>query len=95
MSALLGKTPYSGIAYLVLSREPISASQAMAWGIVSKVVAADNLAAEVLALTNRLLECPAASVQAVKEYLRSASRMDTVGATSLAANLIAAVLSSR
>jgi enoyl-CoA hydratase len=95
MSALLGKTPYCGIAYLVLSREPISASQAMAWGVVSKVVAADNLAAEVLALTNRLLECPAASVQAVKEYLRSASRMDTVGATSLAANLIAAVLSSR
>jgi enoyl-CoA hydratase/carnithine racemase len=95
MSAFLGRVPYSAIAFLVLSREQISAAQAKAWGIVSKVVAPEKLSAEVLDLTGRLLECPAASIQAVKEYLRSAGHMDTAGATALAANLIATVLSSR
>jgi len=52
------------------------------------------LAAKADAMEARLLEAPALSLQAVKEYARLAPGMDQAGKISLAANLISTVLSS-
>lgn len=95
MSVLLERVSSKGAAHLVLSREAISARKAEELGIVGKVVPGARLAAEADELAARILSAPAASVRAVKEYLRHAPGMSPEGASSLAANLIATVLSSK
>jgi enoyl-CoA hydratase/carnithine racemase len=94
MSALNGRVAPGPLGYLVYSRDRISAAKAESLGIVSKTVPATQLADEVRALSERISSGPASSLQAVKDYLRSAHHMDQYGADSFAANLIATVLSS-
>lgn len=95
MAALAGRVPTNALSYLVLTRERIDALRARELGIISKIVPADKLDAEADTLMNQMLECRGLSMQAVKEYMRFAPAMDLPGRVSLAANLIATVLSSR
>lgn len=95
MTAMTGRVPYHAIAQMVLSREPISAAQALAWGVVGKVVADIDLDAEAEALTRSILDRSAEAVRAVKEYLRFAPGLPGPAASSLAANLAGAALSAR
>lgn len=95
MTAMGGRVAYHAIAQMVLSREPIPAPQALAWGLVGKVVADADLDAEAEALTRSILGYSAEAVRAVKEYLRFAPGLPGPAASSLAANLAGAALSAR
>jgi enoyl-CoA hydratase/carnithine racemase len=95
MTAMGGRVPYHAIAQMVFSREPVSAVQALAWGLVGKVVAEADLDREAGALTRSILGCSAEAVRAVKEYLRFAPGLPGPAASSLAANLAGAALSAR
>jgi enoyl-CoA hydratase/carnithine racemase len=95
MTAMGGRVPYHAIAQMVLSREPIPAAQALAWGLVGKVAADADLDAEAEALTRSILGSSAEAVRAVKEYLRFAPGLPGPAASSLAANLAGAALSAR
>jgi enoyl-CoA hydratase/carnithine racemase len=95
MTAMGGRVPYHAVAQMVFSREPVSADQALAWGLVGKVVGDADLDAEAEALTRSILGCSAEAVRAVKEYLRFAPGLPGPAASSLAANLAGAALSAR
>ena len=95
MTALMGRIPHKAIAHMVLTREPISAARALDWGLVTKVVAANELEVEVEALTRTILGYALDVVRAVKEYLRHAPDLSGPAQSSLAANLAATALSAR
>jgi enoyl-CoA hydratase/carnithine racemase len=94
MWALIGRASYKTAAHLVLTRERINAQRAEALGLVTKVVPPGELAAEAEKLSQSLLDRPAASLQAIKEYLKFASRMDPASASAFSSVLNAAVSSS-
>ena len=56
----------------------------MTFGIVSNVVAAETLDAEVARFCDLLLSRPRPAILGLKEYLRVAPRMDDQGATDYA-----------
>jgi enoyl-CoA hydratase len=94
MWAFLNRVPYKTAAHLVYTRERIEARRAEMLGLVTKVVAAGDLEREAETLTESLLSRPAAPLQAIKEYLKFASRMDPASATAFSSVLNAAVTSS-
>lgn len=94
MWALLNRVPYKTAAWLVLSRERISAARAEFMGVVTKVVPAGELDSEAVALSQSLLSRAATSLQGIKEFLKFGSRMDPPSASSFAATLNAAVTTS-
>jgi enoyl-CoA hydratase/carnithine racemase len=95
MTAMGGRLPYHAIAQMVLSREATSADQALAWGLVGKVVPDADLDAEADRLSQSIIGYSAEAVRAVKEYLRFAPGLPAPAASSLAANLAGAALSAR
>ena len=95
MTSLLGRAPAKLVAHLVLSQESVGAAQALAQGLVSKVVADGALEGAMAALTEQILGYRADSVRAIKEYLRFAEGRDRAAAGSFAANLAASALSAR
>jgi len=94
MSALLGTLSPKAIGWLVYSCEVIDAARAREMGLISKIVPAPSLKKEADALIKKIAGQSAAAVPAVKEYLRSAPRMDLQGAADFGANLIAGVMTS-
>jgi enoyl-CoA hydratase/carnithine racemase len=94
MWALLNRVSYKTTAQLVYSRERIGAARAEALGIVTKVVPAAQLDAEAEALSQSILSRAVAPLQAIKEYLKFASRMDPASASAYSSVLNAAVSSS-
>jgi enoyl-CoA hydratase/carnithine racemase len=94
MSALLDNVSPKGIMYLVYSTEVIDAQRALMMGLVSKVVPRASLAQEADAFIAKTLSRVPAAVPAVKEYMRSAPRMEPQAAADFASNLLAGVLSS-
>jgi enoyl-CoA hydratase/carnithine racemase len=94
MSALLGNLTPKAIMYLVYSTEAIDAQRALAMGLVSKLVPARALASEADAFIKKTLDRVPAAVPAVKEYMRSAPRMEPQAAADFGSNLLAGVLSS-
>jgi enoyl-CoA hydratase/carnithine racemase len=94
MWALINRAAYKTAAHLVLTRERISAQRAEMLGLVTKVVAAADLAREAHALADSLLSRPAAPLQGIKEFLKFASRMDPASATAFSSVLNAAITSS-
>jgi enoyl-CoA hydratase/carnithine racemase len=94
ISALIGKVPPKQIARLVYTRLPITAAEALACGLVGEVVPAGGLEAAAARTTARLTDRSRAAICAVKEYMNVAPHVDPAAAARLAANLLAAVLSS-
>jgi enoyl-CoA hydratase len=94
MSALIGNLTPKAIMYLVYSTELIDAQRALTMGLVSKLVPARDLAHEVDAFIKKTLSRVPAAVPAVKEYMRSAPRMEPQAAADFGSNLLAGVLSS-
>jgi enoyl-CoA hydratase/carnithine racemase len=94
MWAFLNRVPYKAAAHLVYTRERIDARRAEMLGLVTKVVAVGDLEQETESLTESLVNRPAAPLQAIKEYLKFASRMDPASATAFSSVLNAAVTSS-
>jgi enoyl-CoA hydratase/carnithine racemase len=94
MWALINRASYKTAAHLVFTRERIGASRAQALGLVTTVVAPEALESEAEKLAQSLLSRPAAPLQAIKEYLKFASRMDPASATAFSSVLNAAVTAS-
>ena len=94
MSALLGNVTPKGIMYLVYSTEVIDAQRALMMGLVEQGRAARDLAREADAFIAKTLSRVPAAVPAVKEYMRSAPRMEPQAAADFGSNLLAGVLAS-
>jgi enoyl-CoA hydratase len=94
MSALLGNLTPKAIAYLVYSTEIVDADRALTMGLVSRIVPAATLAAEATAFIKKTVARNPAALPAVKEYLKSAPRMDPQAASDFGSNLLAGVMSS-
>ena len=94
MSALLGNLAPKAIMYLVYSTEFVDAARALAMGLVSKVVPRRDLDQEADAFIKKTLARVPAAVPAVKEYMRSAPRMEPQAAADFGSTLLAGVLSS-
>lgn len=95
MAPLVPRMPAKALAHLVLSAEPIGAREALAAGLVGRVVPADALPAAVVALLQRLVSFAPETVAAVQQYLAVAARMDPVAAEQHGASVLVNVLASR
>ena len=87
MSALYDRVNRNAILWMAYSAEFIDAQQALLYGIVSRVVAAGALEAEVDRFCKTLLSRPRPAILGLKEYLRVAPRMDEQGAIDYARTL--------
>jgi enoyl-CoA hydratase len=94
MSALIDRVPRKALTYLVYSTAEIDARAAMAFGLASQVVSADQLDSVVNQFVARLQNYSVAALTGVKEYLRSAYAMHTSAASDFARNLHATINSS-
>ncbi|SDZ36551.1 Enoyl-CoA hydratase/carnithine racemase [Variovorax sp. YR634] len=95
MAPLLDRMPAKALAHLVFGAEPIGAREALAAGIVGRVVESGRLQAEGDALVQRLLSFPVPAMQAVKQFLATAPRHHEPNAVLYGAGLLANVLGSR
>ena len=87
MSALYDRMSRNAIMWMTYSAEFIDAHEAMIYGIVSRVVDAKKLEDEVLKFCDTLLSRPRPGILGLKEYLRSAPRMDSQGALDYARSI--------
>ena len=87
MSAVYDRMNRNAILWMAYSSDFISAHQAMTYGIISNVVAADKIKAEVDRFCGILLSRPRPAILGLKEYLRVAPRMDEQGAIDYARSL--------
>lgn len=84
MSAVYDRMSRNQVLWMAYSTDFIDAHRAMAFGLVSNVVAAQTLDAEVTRFCELLLSRPRPAILGLKEYLRVAPRMDDQGATDYA-----------
>lgn len=87
MSAVYDRMNRNAILWMAYSADFIDAQRAMSYGIVSQVVASDQLDAEVDRFCGLLLNRPRPAILGLKEYLRVAPRMDEQGAIDYARSL--------
>ena len=87
MSALYDRVNRNAILWMAYSADFIDAQRALAYGLVSHVVADDDLQAEVDRFCAVLLSRPRPAILGLKEYLRVAPRMDEQGAIDYARSL--------
>lgn len=95
ISALADRVPYKTLIRLILLREPVTAAEAQAAGIVSQVVPPHDMDTACAAAEASVLECTAAALRGVKEFMRSAPALEPAARASLASTLIATVQASR
>lgn len=94
MSSFVDRVPRKAMSYLVYSQAEVSAERALAFGIVSDVVAAAQLDEAVETLCAAILKAPLPAIHGVKEYVKTAPDMAVFGAVEFARNLHATVNSS-
>jgi enoyl-CoA hydratase len=87
MSALYDRMSRNAIMWMTYSAAFIDAQQAMMYGIVSRAVDAEKLEDEVANFCETLLSRPRPGILGLKEYLRSAPRMDSQGALDYARSI--------
>ncbi|MEK9683548.1 MAG: enoyl-CoA hydratase/isomerase family protein [Rhodospirillaceae bacterium] len=95
MLAHLDRIPPKSLMHMVYSTEAIDAQRAVAIGLVSDVVAVDDLDGAVEGLLNKIADYERPSVVTCKQYLKSAKQADYQNANDLAGNMLSVVLSSR
>jgi enoyl-CoA hydratase len=86
-SALVDRMPRKAATFMIYSAQEIDANKALTFGLVSNVVAANQLDAAVAAVIEHFKKMPLAAVLAVKEYARTAFSISTQAATDFARNL--------
>ena len=94
MSSLVDRTSLKGLTYMGYSQADISPQQAMTYGIVSKVVPAAALDAELDGLVAAMLKAPRPALLAIKEYVPAARKLPVHAAVDYAKSLHAAVNTS-
>ena len=90
-SALVDRLSRKAATYMIYSTEEVDASTALAYGLVSKVVAANQLDASVATLVAHFKKTPLPAILAAKEYAKTAFDMGALAATDFARNLHATV----
>lgn len=94
MSSFVDRVPRKAMAYLVYSMFEVTPERALSYGIVSDVVPAAQLDAQVEKLLGAMLKAPRISLTAAKEYVRSGPDMPVAGAIEYARNLHATINSA-
>lgn len=87
MSAVYDRMNRNAILWMAYSTDFIDAERAMSYGLVSTVVPADKLEAELERFCQLLLSRPRPALLGLKEYLHVAPRMDEQGAIDYARSL--------
>ncbi|MDM0071235.1 enoyl-CoA hydratase/isomerase family protein [Variovorax sp. J31P207] len=87
MSAVYDRMNRNAILWMAYSTDFVDAQRALAYGLVSQVVPAERLDAEVDRFVGVLLSRPRPAILGLKEYLRVAPRMDEQGAIDYARSL--------
>jgi enoyl-CoA hydratase len=87
MSAIYDRMNRNAILWMAYSADFIDAERALSYGLVSQVVPAGALEAEVDRFCRILLSRPRPAILGLKEYLRVAPRMDEQGAIDYARSL--------
>jgi enoyl-CoA hydratase/carnithine racemase len=95
MAPLLDRMPVKALAHLVYTAEEMNAAWALGVGLVSQVVAAQQLEEQGRIAAARLVGFPSESVKAVKQFLASAPGMNEPNAVLYGASLLGNVLGSR
>jgi enoyl-CoA hydratase len=94
MSSLFDRMNRNAILWMTYSTDFISAERAMIYGIVSTLVPADKIDAEVSAFCKKMADTPRLSILGLKEYLRVAPTMDAQGGIDYARALHSMINSS-
>lgn len=87
MSAVYDRMNRNAILWMAYSTDFIDAERALSYGLVSTVVPADKLEAELERFCQLLLSRPRPAILGLKEYLHVAPRMDEQGAIDYARSL--------
>ena len=95
MSSLVDRVGRKGALYLTYSTEEIDAQTALAYGLVSRVVSDEKLAAQLELICTALDKAPMAAVLSVKEYATNALTMSIEQASDFARNMHSAVNTSK
>ena len=90
-SALVDRLSRKSATYMIYSTEEVDAHKALAYGLVSNVVASSELEASVAKLIAQFKKIPLPAMLAAKEYSKTAFSMSAQGATDFARNLHATV----
>ena len=93
-SALADRVPLKALMHLVYSTEEIGPERALAFGLVTQIVPAAGLDSALDGLCAQLRQEPRAAILGLKEFARSALRMDTQGMVDFARNLHATINAS-
>ena len=91
MSSLFDRMNRNAIAWMTYSTDFINAERAMQYGIVSTVVPAAKLEADVAAFCEKMANTPRPAIRGLKEYLRVAPSMDAQGGIDFARSIHAVV----
>jgi enoyl-CoA hydratase len=91
LSAIFDRLNRNAISWMTYSQMPVTAAEALAYGLVGSVVPEEQLAGELAKLCQKLAGTPRPALRAVKEYLRSAPEMPAKGAVDYARSLHAMV----
>jgi enoyl-CoA hydratase len=91
MSSIFDRMNRNAIAWMTYSTDFINAERALHYGIVSTVVPAAKLEAEVAAFCDKMANTPRPAIRGLKEYLRVAPTMDAQGGIDYARNIHAVV----
>jgi enoyl-CoA hydratase/carnithine racemase len=94
MSAMLHKVTPKRLLHLIYTRRAVGAAEALSLGLVSEVAKSGALDQTVEATVSLLIDRNRAALMGVKEYMNAALSMDPAGASRLAGNLLACVISS-
>ena len=95
MSALIGRVPVKTVARMVLTRDTVSAAEALQAGLVSQIVAEDQLDAEAERISTIMLGCGAVTIRAVKQFLELAPGLPRGTSSGLAGHLAGTALSAK
>jgi enoyl-CoA hydratase len=87
MSAIYDRINRNAILWMAYSAEFINAERALNLGLISNVVPADKLSAELERFITVLLSRPRPAILGLKEYMHNAPRMDEQGAIDYARSL--------
>ncbi|HXF54343.1 MAG TPA: enoyl-CoA hydratase/isomerase family protein, partial [Hyphomicrobiaceae bacterium] len=91
MSAVLRKVPAKALTYLIYSGAEIDAKEALAFGLVSKVVPASEFAAETAAFVSELAGRPRLVLETIKKFQNNATGLSAAMASEYAGTLLALV----
>ena len=87
--------PWAQAAQILLLGDPISAAQALTWGLINEVVEPSELPGKAASLAARLAENAPLAVQAIKQGMRECSGLPLADALTLERGLVSRILKTQ